>query len=126
MDRPVPPAFPVPPGTPYQKQDSTCSHLLSSKDRGSPATSQTINQDVNRHPLSTFARQQTSKIMPHTNDTYVTLCKRSPTTFEVANIENTDVPIGVYHHISAFRPHQDPSSTPLISLRKRGRPGKTA
>ncbi|XP_071033233.1 tensin-2 isoform X33 [Parasteatoda tepidariorum] len=45
MDRPITPAFPVPPATPYQNQDPTCSNLppksplLSRKDRSpSPAT----------------------------------------------------------------------------------------
>ncbi|GFW89413.1 tensin-1 [Trichonephila clavipes] len=74
MDIPVPPTFSVSPGTPYRKQVSTCSTLppksplLLSKDRGSsPATSQTINHDVNRHPLRTSARQETSKFMPRTD-----------------------------------------------------------
>ncbi|GFW40883.1 hypothetical protein TNCV_4369311 [Trichonephila clavipes] len=50
---------PVPPGTPYQytnPANSTLSPkgpLMTSKDRGfSPATSQTINHDINRHSLS--------------------------------------------------------------------------
>ncbi|GFR04056.1 hypothetical protein TNCT_418141 [Trichonephila clavata] len=51
------------------------------------------------------------------------LSQRSPTTFEVANLEDPDIPIGVYH-TSALRPHQDPSSKPLTPLRKRGRPRK--
>ncbi|GFY64850.1 hypothetical protein TNIN_466061 [Trichonephila inaurata madagascariensis] len=50
---------------------------------------------------------------------YVILSQRSPTTFEVANLEDPDIPIGVYH------PHQDPSSKLLTTLRKRGRPRKT-
>ncbi|GFT30998.1 hypothetical protein TNCV_1683621 [Trichonephila clavipes] len=53
MNRPVPPASPLPLRIPYQNQDpayatlSPKSPLLSSKNRGSsPATSQTINHDI--------------------------------------------------------------------------------
>ncbi|GFT78907.1 hypothetical protein TNCV_3093171 [Trichonephila clavipes] len=116
----------VPPGTPYQKQVSTCSTLppkrpfLSFKDCGSsPVTSQTINHDVNRHPLNTSTRQQTSKFMPLTDYPCVILSQPSPTTFEVANVEDPDFPIWLYH-TSALRPHQG-SSKPLTPFRKRGR-----
>ncbi|GFT07631.1 hypothetical protein NPIL_255401 [Nephila pilipes] len=43
---------------------------------------------------------------------------------EVANPEDPDVPIGVYH-TSTSRPHQDPSTKPLTPLRKRGKPRKS-
>ncbi|KFM74955.1 Tensin-1, partial [Stegodyphus mimosarum] len=53
MDRPVTPAFPVPPGTPYQNQDSTSSALppkspsMSRKDRSpSPAAVQNVHHDA--------------------------------------------------------------------------------
>ncbi|GFY54165.1 hypothetical protein TNIN_437131 [Trichonephila inaurata madagascariensis] len=62
--------------------------------------------------------------MPQTDSPYLILSQRSPTTFEVANLEDPDIPIGVYH-TSALRLHQDQSSKPLTPLRKRGRLRKT-
>ncbi|GFV25728.1 hypothetical protein TNCV_2444321 [Trichonephila clavipes] len=126
--RPVIPDSPLPPGTPYQNPDpaqATCSPnspLLLSKNRGSsPATSQTINPDVNRHHLSTSTRQRTSKFMPRRDGPYVILNQRSPSTFEAANLEDPDVPIGV-HHTSAIHPYQDPSSKPVVRKLFRLRP----
>ncbi|GFV56849.1 hypothetical protein TNCV_146011 [Trichonephila clavipes] len=65
MDRPVPPVSPVPPGTPCQSIDPTYttlspkSSLLSLKNRStSPATSQSIKHNINKHPLSSSARQR--------------------------------------------------------------------
>ncbi|GFW39882.1 hypothetical protein TNCV_4358771 [Trichonephila clavipes] len=69
----------------------------------------TINHDVNRHPLSTSAQQQTSMFIPRTDGPCVILSQQSPTTFKVANLEDPDGPNGVYH-TSALRPHQYPSS----------------
>ncbi|GFY51725.1 hypothetical protein TNIN_150401 [Trichonephila inaurata madagascariensis] len=60
MNRPVPPASPLPPGTPYQNPD--------------PAYA------------SFFARQRASKFMPRQDDPYVILSQRSPTTFEEAKL----------------------------------------
>ncbi|GFT27034.1 uncharacterized protein NPIL_666711 [Nephila pilipes] len=62
--------------------------------------------------------------MPHRDSPYVILSQRSPAIFEVANPEDPDVPIGVYH-TSGIRPHQGPSTKHLTSLRKRGRTRKT-
>ncbi|GFS44662.1 hypothetical protein TNIN_137761 [Trichonephila inaurata madagascariensis] len=100
MDRPVPPAFPVPPGTPYQNTDPTCatlsskSPLLSPEDHNlSPATSQAISHDINKYPLSNSARQRTSKFMPRRDGPYVILSQRSSTTFEVVILEDPDAPI---------------------------------
>ncbi|GBL99826.1 Tensin-1 [Araneus ventricosus] len=69
MDRPVTPAFPVPPGTPYQNQDPTCSTLppksplLSRKDRSpSPATLQNMHHDFSgmQRPSSTNGQSSPS------------------------------------------------------------------
>ncbi|GFX35623.1 uncharacterized protein TNCV_4469641 [Trichonephila clavipes] len=48
---------------------------------------------VNKHPLSSSVRQRTSKFMPRQDGPYVILSQRSPTTFEVVNLEDPDVPI---------------------------------
>ncbi|GFY49005.1 uncharacterized protein TNIN_437201 [Trichonephila inaurata madagascariensis] len=121
----------VPSGTPYQYTNtanltlSPKSPLLISKDHGStPATSQTINHDVDRHSLSSYTRQETSKFMSRRDSPYVILSQPSPTAFEVASLEDPDVPIRVYH-TSSVRPHQDLLSKPLTPFRKRGRPRKT-
>ncbi|GFY53712.1 uncharacterized protein TNIN_179631, partial [Trichonephila inaurata madagascariensis] len=98
-------------GTPYRKQDYRKQYT----DKCRTSGYRFIIGDrvwVNKHPLNSSARQRTSKFIPR----YVILSQRSPTTFEVANLEDPDVLIGVYH-TSALRLNQGPSSKPLAPLR---------
>ncbi|GFQ90712.1 hypothetical protein TNCT_127191 [Trichonephila clavata] len=124
MNRHVIPTFPVPSGTPYKNTNLTCATLppknplLSPKDHNTSLTvSKSINHNVNKHTLNSSVRQRASKCMPHRHG-HVILIQLSPTTFEMANIEE---PIGVYL-TSALLPHQDPSSKPQTPFRKKCRP----
>ncbi|GFU21152.1 retrovirus-related Pol polyprotein from transposon 412 [Trichonephila clavipes] len=78
---------------------------------------------VNLHPLSNAAHKKTAKFMPKRDGSYIIVTQRSPTTYEVANPNNPHDVIGPYHS-SALRPCIYKEATPVMPLRKRGRPGK--
>ncbi|GFV87332.1 transposon Tf2-9 polyprotein [Trichonephila clavipes] len=54
---------------------------------------------------------------------YVILTQRSPSSHEIASLDNPGEPLGVYH-TSALTPCTNDKVKPLIPLRKRGRPPK--
>ncbi|GFU72106.1 uncharacterized protein TNCV_3858781 [Trichonephila clavipes] len=62
--------------------------------------------------------------MPRRDGPYVILIQRSPSSYEIANLDNPGEPLGVYH-TSALTPCNNDKLKPLIPLRKqRGRPPK--
>ncbi|GFV84623.1 retrovirus-related Pol polyprotein from transposon TNT 1-94 [Trichonephila clavipes] len=61
--------------------------------------------------------------MPKRDGPYIIVTQRSPKTYEVANPNNPHEALGLYHS-SALRPCINKVATPVISLRKRGRPRK--
>ncbi|GFS99231.1 uncharacterized protein TNCV_1600711 [Trichonephila clavipes] len=61
--------------------------------------------------------------MPGRDGSYVILTQRSPSSYEIASLDNPGEPIGVYH-TSALTPCNNDKVKPLILLRKRGRPPK--
>ncbi|GFT04289.1 hypothetical protein TNCV_1928551 [Trichonephila clavipes] len=65
--------------------------------------------------------------MPLRDGPYVILTQRSlslsPSSYEIASLDNPGVPLGVYH-TSALTPCNNDKVKPLIPLRKRGRPPK--
>ncbi|GFX89408.1 uncharacterized protein TNCV_2202501 [Trichonephila clavipes] len=73
---------------------------------------------VTLHPLSNAAHKKTAKFRPKRDVT-----QRSPTTYEVANSNNPHEVLGPYHS-SDLRPCIDKEATPVMPLRKRGRPRK--
>ncbi|GFW18870.1 uncharacterized protein TNCV_5133231 [Trichonephila clavipes] len=78
---------------------------------------------VTLHPLSNAAHKKTTKFMPKRDGPYIIVTQRSPTTYEVANPNNPQEVLGPYHS-SALRPCIDKEATPVMPLRKRGRPRK--
>ncbi|GFU49007.1 integrase catalytic domain-containing protein [Trichonephila clavipes] len=78
---------------------------------------------VTLHPLSNAAHKKTAKFMPKRDGPYIIVTQRSPTTYEVANPNNPREVLGPYHS-SALRPCVDKEATPVMPLRKRGRPRK--
>ncbi|GFX95607.1 retrovirus-related Pol polyprotein from transposon 412 [Trichonephila clavipes] len=78
---------------------------------------------VTLHPLSNAARKKTAKFMPERDGPYIIVTQGSPTTYEVANPNNPHEVLGPYHS-SALRPCIDKAATPVMPLRKRGRPRK--
>ncbi|GFW83847.1 retrovirus-related Pol polyprotein from transposon 17.6 [Trichonephila clavipes] len=78
---------------------------------------------VTLHPLSNAAHKKTAKFMPKRDGPYIIVTQRSPTTYEVANPNNPHEVLGPYHS-SSLRPCIDKEATPVMPLRKRGRPRK--
>ncbi|GFV27944.1 uncharacterized protein TNCV_1913901 [Trichonephila clavipes] len=78
---------------------------------------------VASHPLSNAAQGRSAKLMPRRDDPYVILTQRSPSSYEIASLDNPGKPLGVYH-TSALTPCNSDKVKPLITLRKRGRPPK--
>ncbi|GFY19397.1 hypothetical protein TNCV_4127841 [Trichonephila clavipes] len=78
---------------------------------------------VASHPLSNAAQGRSAKLMPRRDGPYVILTQRSPSSYEIATLDNSGLPLGVYH-TSALTPCNNDKVKPLIPLRKRGRPPK--
>ncbi|GFT39939.1 retrovirus-related Pol polyprotein from transposon 297 [Trichonephila clavipes] len=78
---------------------------------------------VTLHPLSNAAHKKTAKFMPKKDGLYIIVTQRSPTTYEVANPNNPHEVLGPYLS-SALRPCIHKEATPVMPLRKRGRPRK--
>ncbi|GFX01866.1 uncharacterized protein TNCV_370551 [Trichonephila clavipes] len=78
---------------------------------------------VASHPLSKTAQGRSAKLMPRRDDPYVILTQRSPSSYEIASLDNSREPLGVYH-TSALTPCNNDKVKALIPLRKRGRPPK--
>ncbi|GFV04870.1 retrovirus-related Pol polyprotein from transposon opus [Trichonephila clavipes] len=78
---------------------------------------------VTLNHLSNAAHKKTSKFMPKRDGPYIIVTQRSPTTYEVTNPNNPHEVLGPYHS-SALRPCIDKEATPVMPLRKRGRPRK--
>ncbi|GFW76768.1 uncharacterized protein TNCV_4944851 [Trichonephila clavipes] len=74
-------------------------------------------------PLSNAAHKKTAKFMPKRDGPYIIVTHRSPTTYEVANPNNSHEVLGPYHS-SVLRPCIDKEVTPVMPLRKKGRPRK--
>ncbi|GFV89892.1 integrase catalytic domain-containing protein [Trichonephila clavipes] len=77
---------------------------------------------VASHPLSSAAQGRSAKLMPRRDGSYVILIQISPSNYEIASLDNSWEPLGVYH-TSALTPCND-KVKPLIPLRKHGRPSK--
>ena len=77
---------------------------------------------VERHSASNSAKNKTAKFMPRRDGPFIIVTQRSPTTFQVANIDTPNNSMGVYN-VSALTPCSS-SDTPVAPLRKRGRPKK--
>ncbi|GFV87043.1 uncharacterized protein TNCV_5112611 [Trichonephila clavipes] len=78
---------------------------------------------VASHPLSNAAQGRSAKLLPCRDGPYVILTQRSPSSYEIAGLDNPGEPLGVYH-TSALTPCNNDKVKPFIHLRKRGRPPK--
>ncbi|GFX45403.1 hypothetical protein TNCV_1026631 [Trichonephila clavipes] len=78
---------------------------------------------VASHPLSIAAQERSAKLMPRRDGPYVILTQKSPSSYEIASLDNPGEPLGVYH-TSALTPCTNDKVKPLVPLHKRGRPPK--
>ncbi|GFV90326.1 transposon Tf2-8 polyprotein [Trichonephila clavipes] len=105
-----------------EQQDSR--KFYADKKRKAAPTYQPGEQDfVASHPLNNVAQGRSAKLMPRTDGPYVILTLRSPSSYDIASLDNPGVPLGVYH-TSALTPCNIDKVKPFIPLRKRGRPPK--
>ncbi|GIY73482.1 hypothetical protein CDAR_584271 [Caerostris darwini] len=62
--------------------------------------------------------------MPKHDGPYAILTQRSPASYESANLDSLESPIGTYH-VSALKPFTYEETTPIAPLRKRGKSKKS-
>ncbi|GFW58191.1 uncharacterized protein TNCV_2633651 [Trichonephila clavipes] len=79
---------------------------------------------VASHPLSNAAQGRIAKLMPRRDGPYVILTQRSPSSYEIASLNNPGEPLGVYHTSVSLTSCTNDKVKPLIPLPKRGRPTK--
>ncbi|KAG8232681.1 hypothetical protein J437_LFUL009928 [Ladona fulva] len=80
---------------------------------------------VNLHPINRAQQGFSSKLAPRRDGPYVVVAKKSPSSFQIARVDNPGTPVGVYH-ASALHPftptYEEGTPLPVHPLRKRGRP----
>ncbi|GFW99515.1 uncharacterized protein TNCV_3417481 [Trichonephila clavipes] len=128
----------VPEITPYLKKFAKCSTQIrevveeqqdsrktyaDKKRKAAPSYQPGEHVFVASNPLSNAAQGRSAKLMPRRDGPYVILTQRSPSSYEIASLDNPGEPLGVYH-TSALTPCNNNKVKPLIPLRKRGRPPK--
>lgn len=78
---------------------------------------------VTLHPISSAKNKKTSKFMPKRDGPYLVLTQKSPTSYVIASLDNPSQPLATYH-TSALTPCKEVHTSPVVPLRKRGRPRK--
>ncbi|GFX41201.1 hypothetical protein TNCV_2218991 [Trichonephila clavipes] len=106
-----------------EEQQDSRKFYADKKRNAAPAYQPGEHVFVASHPLSNAAQGRSAKLMPRRDGPYVILTQRSPSSYEVASLDNPGDPLGVYH-TSALTPCNNDKVKPLIPLRKRGRPPK--
>ncbi|GFT70758.1 uncharacterized protein TNCV_2490961 [Trichonephila clavipes] len=101
-----------------EKQQDSRKFYADKKRKAAPTYQPGEHVFVASHPLS---QGRSAKLMPRRDGPYVILTQRSPSSYEIASLDNPGVPLGVYH-TSALTPCNIDKVKPLIPLRKRGRP----
>lgn len=80
---------------------------------------------VDVHALSKAKSSYTSKFAPRRDGPYIIIKVHSPTSYEVANLNQPTIPLGKYH-VSALTNYRGlDGESPIRPLRKRGRPAAT-
>ncbi len=79
---------------------------------------------VKSHLVSSSQGGVAAKLGPRRDGPYLIIQVISPTSYEIASLDNPTVPLGKHHvnDLYLFRVSSD--TTPLVPLRKRGRPHK--
>ena len=81
---------------------------------------------VDTHVLSNATKGIAAKLAPRRDGPYVILRQVSPTSYEIADTTNPDTALGKYHvsAIRHFHTSEEDNPTPMLPLRRRGRPPK--
>ncbi|GBN37088.1 hypothetical protein AVEN_88625-1 [Araneus ventricosus] len=64
------------------------------------------------HHLSNTAKGRTTKFLPNRDGPYIILTQNSPTSYVIANPDNTNEPVRTYHPSALKVYKQDESATP--------------
>ncbi|GFX94632.1 uncharacterized protein TNCV_3088611 [Trichonephila clavipes] len=106
-----------------EEQHASRKFYADKKIKSTPAYQPGEHVFVASHPLSNLAQGRSAKLMPRRDGPYMILTQRSPSSYEIANLDNPGETVGVYN-TSALTPCNNDKVKPLIHLRKRGRPPK--
>ncbi|GFU82317.1 uncharacterized protein TNCV_3195891 [Trichonephila clavipes] len=106
-----------------EKQQDSRKFYADKKRKAAPAYQTGEHVFVASYLLSNATQGRSAKLMPRRDSPYVILTQRSPSSYEIASLDNPGVPLGV-HHTSALTPCNNDIVKPLIPLHKRGRPPK--
>lgn len=79
---------------------------------------------IKTHPISKAALGISAKFAPRRDGPYTIIKQHGPSSFEVANPDTPEVPVGVYHSSQMQTFHGQQSTVPVQPIRKRGRPRK--
>ncbi|GFW77461.1 integrase catalytic domain-containing protein [Trichonephila clavipes] len=106
-----------------EEQQDSRTFYADKKRKAAPTYQPREHVFVASHPLSNAAQGRSAKLMSRRDGPYVILTQRSPSSYEIASLDNPGELLGVYH-TSALTPCNNDKVKPLIPLRKRGRPPK--
>ncbi|GFX17537.1 integrase catalytic domain-containing protein [Trichonephila clavipes] len=106
-----------------EEQQDSRKFYADKKRKAAPTYQPVEHVFVASHPLSNTAQGRSAKLMPRRDGPYMILKQRSPSSYEIASLDNPGEPVGVYH-TSALTPCNIDKVKPLIPLRKSGRPPK--
>ncbi|GFW80491.1 integrase catalytic domain-containing protein [Trichonephila clavipes] len=106
-----------------EEQHDSRKFYADKKRKAAPAYQPGEHVFVASHPLSNAAHGRSAKLMPRRDGPNVILTQMSPSSYEIASLDNPGVPLGVYH-ASALIPCNNDKVKPIIPLRKRGHPPK--
>ena len=105
------------------KQDNTKKYADHSR-RDAPRYAPGDYVLVQVHVLSKSNKSFTSKFAPRRDGPYVITRVISPTSYQIAHVNQPDSPLGNYH-VSALTPYPyEVADTPVCPIRRRGRPKK--
>lgn len=76
------------------------------------------------HTVSSVSRGVSAKLAPRRDGPYIILQSHGPTSYEIADPEKPDTPVGIYHASALTHYHGETTvlPTPLQPVRRRGRP----
>lgn len=80
---------------------------------------------VTLHTKSSQEKQTTAKFDPKRDGPYLIIQKVSPTSFQIANVNRPEQPLGTYHRSALIKYQGEKDAFPVAPIRKRGRPKKT-
>ncbi|XP_068912442.1 uncharacterized protein [Tenebrio molitor] len=107
-----------------EKEQDRRKTTVDSKRRPGPTYAPGDRVYVVTHLVSNASKQRTSKLNPRRDGPYLILSAKGSCSYEAASLEAPDIPLGVYHTSVLTPAQEEDQSTPVIPIRRRGRPRK--